>query len=229
MLGSAITSSAFLAVILGCVAMAAGASQQPGPAQAEQHSDHQHNMTLDNGGVVMNSNTDVLPRDCKQFGPDYEFTVSAGTEFATDNPGTVYGYSQHEFLVEPCSRVTITLVNKDQVRHQWMIHGLPRYLYPGGMFHLEAAGGHSRTGTFIVPSDHQTYLVHCDVAQHMEKGMKGQLKVGRGSGDLWSIPGVSGNFFADAYVPEEIVWYVGLSAIAAFLLTTLLLLRKQFF
>ncbi len=229
MLESPKTCIAILALILSCVAMEAGAAQRSGPPQAEQHSDHQHNMILDSGGVVMNSNTDVLPRDCKQFGPDYDFTVYAGTEFASDNPGTMYGFSQHDFLVDPCSRVTITFVNKDQVRHQWMIHGLPRYLYPGGMFHLEAAGGHSRTGTFIVPSDHQTYLVHCDVAQHMEKGMKGQLKVGRGSGDLWSIPGVSGDFVADAYVPEEIEWYVVLSAVAAFVLTTLLLSRKRFF
>ena len=59
--------------------------------------------------------------------------------------------------------------------------------------------------------------------------MKGQLKVGRGNGDLWSIPGVSGNFVADAYVPEEIEWYVVLSAVAAFVLTTLLLSRKRFF
>ncbi len=220
---------AFLAVLLSCVALEAGASQPAGPAQAEQHSHHLHKMTLDSGGVVMNSNTSVLPRDCKQFGPDYEFTVSGGTEFATDNPGTMYGCSQHEFFVEPCSRVTITFVNKDQVRHQWMIHGLPRYLYPGGMFHLEAAGGHSQTGTFIVPSDYKTYLVHCDVAQHMEKGMKGQLKVGRGSGDLWSIPGVSGDFVADSFLPEEIEWYVVLSAVAAFALTTLLLSWKRFF
>ena len=229
MLESPKTRIAFLAAILGCFAATAGGSQQPGPEQAEQHSHRQHNMTLDSGGVVMNSNSDVLPRDCKQYGPDIDFTVSAGTEFATDNPGTMYGYSRHEFLVEPCSRVTITFVNKDQVRHQWMIHGLPRYLYPGGMFHLEAAGGHSQSGTFIVPSDHKTYLVHCDIAQHMEKGMKGQLKVGRGSGDLWSIPGVSGDFVADAYVPDKIEWYVVLSAVAAFALITFLLSWKRFF
>ena len=63
----------------------------------------------------------------------------------------------------------------------------------------------ARPGVFIVPPEHRTYLVHCDIAQHMEKGMKGQLKVGRGSGDLWGIPGVSGAFFADSYLPENIV------------------------
>ena len=68
-----------------------------------------------------------------------------------------------------------------------------------------------------------------NVAQHMEKGMKGQLKVGRGSGDLWSIPGVSGDFLADSYVPEEIEWYVVLSAVAALVLTTALLSWNRFF
>jgi len=71
------------------------------------------------------------------------------------------------------------------------------------MFHMEAAGGATQTGTFIVPSDDITYLVHCDMTQHMEKGMKAQLVVGRGSGDFWSIPGVSEDYLSDNYVPEE--------------------------
>ena len=81
--------------------------------------------------------------------------------------------------------------NKDDIRHQWMIHGLPKYLYPKGMFHIEVNGVEKKTGTFIVPSSNYTYLVHCDISQHMEKGMKAQLKVGNGRGDLPSIPGIS--------------------------------------
>jgi hypothetical protein len=69
------------------------------------------------------------------------------------------------------------------------------------MFHLEAMGGKSVSGTFIVPADHKTYLIHCDMAQHMEKGMKGQLKVGKGSGDLWSIPTVSDTYRRSDYLP----------------------------
>jgi hypothetical protein len=134
---------------------------------------------------------------------------------------------QHEYQVEPCSRITVTFVNEDEVRHQWMIHGLPRYLYPGGMFHLEAAGGHSQTGTFIVPSDNKTYLVHCDMSQHMEKGMKAQLKVGKGSGDLWAIPGVSKGFIQDIYIPEEIWIYLMMVSIAGVVITTLLISSKR--
>jgi plastocyanin len=151
-------------------------------------------MQFDATGMVMNSNTTELPRDCPAISGDHQFTVTVGTAYADDFPGSVFGMSQHEYQVPPCSRVTVTLVNEDQVRHQWMLHGLPLYLYPQGMFHLEAAGGQSQTGSFIVPGGNQTYLVHCDMTQHMEKGMKGQLKVGAGGGDLWSIPGISGAF-----------------------------------
>ncbi|NIP18380.1 MAG: copper oxidase [Xanthomonadales bacterium] len=148
-------------------------------------------MEVDETGMVMNANDSILPRDCSEVSRDHRFEVRAGSGHA--RPGHTFAYDTAELEVEPCSRVTVTFVNEDDVRHQWMVHGLPRYLYPGGMFHLEAAGGETRTGTFIVPSDEVTYLVHCDLAQHMEKGMKAQLKVGGGSGDLWSVPGISGD------------------------------------
>jgi plastocyanin len=201
------------------------------PVQAEtqsmQDEHHHHNMTLDSSGLVMNSNDNTLPQDCDKLSRDYNIKVYAGTKYAADYPGTVFGMDQHEYQVEPCSRITVTFVNEDEVRHQWMIHGLPRYLYPGGMFHLEAAGGHSQTGTFIVPSDNKTYLVHCDMSQHMEKGMKAQLKVGKGSGDLWAIPGVSKGFIQDIYIPEEIWIYLMMVSIAGVVITTLLISSKR--
>jgi hypothetical protein len=89
-----------------------------------------------------------------------------------------------------------------------MMHGLPRYLYPKGMFHLEVTGPGKISGTLIFPPNDKTYLVHCDISQHMEKGMKAQLKIGKGSGDLPSIPGVTANVIQDDYsnsIPEEIV------------------------
>jgi len=154
----------------------------------------QHPMSFDARGLTMNSNDSELPLDCSAISSTFEFTVHVGTEYAKQYPGTVFGMSDHELHVEPCALVTLNFVNDDEIRHQWMLHGLPRYLYPEGMFHLEANGGESRSGSFIVPSDHQTYLIHCDMTQHMEKGMKAQLVVGRGSGDLWSIPGISREF-----------------------------------
>lgn len=168
------------------------------PLAREEHSQHEHaadhNMQFDDHGMVMNSNSDVLPQDCASISEDIEFTVRAGTDYALSSAGRTFGYDLHEYRVPPCSRITIHFYNDDQVRHQWMLHGLPRYLYPQGMFHLEASGGQHVMGSFIVPSDNATYLVHCDITQHMEKGMKAQLVVGEGSGDLWSVPGVSADF-----------------------------------
>lgn len=175
-------------------------------------------MLVDAEGMVMNANPDVLPRDCPAISRDHEFTVRAGRAYAREVPGGVYGWSLHELEVEPCSRVTVTFVNEDEVRHQWMVHGLPKYLYPAGMFHLEAVGGAAKTGSFIVPGDHRTYLIHCDMAQHMEKGMKGQLVVGRGSGDLWSVPGVSASYERAAYLPPRGVLPVVAAALAGALL-----------
>jgi plastocyanin len=192
-----------------------------GPAVLAAQSDHggHQGMGRDETGMVMNANRDTLPRGCDEVSREHEFTVRAGVAYAEGRPGTVFGLSQHEYRVAPCSRVTVTFINEDEVRHQWMVHGLPSYLYPGGMFHLEAAGGHSQTGTFIVPSDDRTYLVHCDMAQHMEKGMKAQLKVGRGSGDLPSIPTVSGPIEPDSYPPAAWGWWLAGAGLAGFLLT----------
>jgi len=116
------------------------------------------------------------------------------------------------------------LINEDYVRHQWMIHGLPRYLYPEGMFHLEVNGLARKTGTFIVPSAQKTYLVHCDVAQHMEKGMKAQLKVGGGDGDLPSIPGITDPRRPNFYPVQWSWWTPGLT-FAAGLLGAVLVVR----
>jgi hypothetical protein len=198
-----------------------------GMAGAQEHAHHpEHLMQQDAGGMVMNANDSILPRDCPRISRDYSFEIEAGTEFAKDVPGTIFGYSRNEFAVEPCSRITVTLINRDEVRHQWMVHGLPRYLYAGGMFHLEAAGGSSRTGTFILPSDSATYLVHCDLAQHMEKGMKAQLKVGRGSEDLSSIPGVSADPERAAYLPGNglvPLLLAGLAGLVGFFLAIVIL------
>jgi len=172
-------------------------------------------MIMNDAGMVMNANTDQLPTGCAAISRDYDFHVAASTEYAADAPGTIFGMSQHELRVEPCSRLTVTFENRDQVRHQWMVHGLPRYLYPGGMFHIEANGGATMTGTFIVPPEDKTYLLHCDMAQHMEKGMKGQLVVGDGSGNLWSVKGVSDGFIRDNYLPGNTAWWLLVPAAAA--------------
>jgi FtsP/CotA-like multicopper oxidase with cupredoxin domain len=179
------------------VRFAAGAEEAP-----TDHAEHGHameGMRMSAGGMVMNENTDRLPRDCSEISQDVSLMVHAGRKHAASLPGTMFAYDRRVWDVPACARVTVTLVNDDQVRHQWMLHGLPRYLYPEGMFHLEVSGGGKETGTFIVPSAAKTYLVHCDVPQHAEKGMKAELRVAGGDGDLPSIPGVSAPLQPDSY------------------------------
>lgn len=154
------------------------------------------------GRMVMGQNTDRLPDGCRKVSEDVKITVHAGHQYSKPYPGTIFGYSEHQWLVKPCARVTVTLVNDDHVRHQWMLHGLPEELYPMEMFHVEVTGPGDVTGTFIVPKENQTYLVHCDIAQHTEKGMKAQLIVGEGSGVLPGIPGVSNPLVVDDYTGQ---------------------------
>ncbi|MCI0733097.1 MAG: multicopper oxidase domain-containing protein [Methylococcaceae bacterium] len=157
-----------------------------------------HMMDFD-GGMVMGQNVDTLPMSCKGIEDEVEITVRAGRKYAEKFPGTMFGYDNHEWRVEPCSKITVHFTNEDNIRHQFMMHGLPKYIYKSGMFHLEVTGPGKISGTLIVPANDETYLVHCDIAQHMEKGMKGQLVVGSGGVSLPSIPGVTAYAFPDTY------------------------------
>ena len=189
---------------INCLYSAANAVETPvdtkqldSSHKTEQDHSHHHgnSMHMDIEGMVMYENKDTIPKDCTAISEDITIKVRAGVKYSEQFPGTVFGFDQHQWQAKPCSRITVEFTNDDDIRHQWMIHGLPKYLYPEGMFHIEVYGSGKKTGTFIVPSSHFTYLVHCDIAQHTEKGMKAQLKVGNGRGDLPSIPGISDPVF----------------------------------
>lgn len=200
-----------------------GWAEEPAASSPKQM---RHAMTFDKEGMVMNTNEDVLPGGCTAISGEVDFTVRAGTKYAAPFNGDVFGMDTHEFRVKPCSKLNITFINEDATRHQFMIHGLPKYIYSQGMFHIEAAGGATKQGSLIVPGENKTYLVHCDLAQHMEKGMKGQLIVGSGSGDLTSVPGVSAKFRPDVYVPgEKQRWAMAGGVLLSLLLGALLLKR----
>jgi len=177
------------------------------PVMAQEYEDHD-SMLMDHGdghlmdmagGMVMGQNADTLPGGCDRISETKEITVHAGHKYAEKFPGRMFAFDTQEFNFKPCTKLTVHFINEDNVRHQWMMHGLPKYLYPKGMFHLEATGPSKISGTLILPPGDKTYLVHCDIAQHMEKGMKAQLKVGKGDGDLPSIPGVTAYVEADDY------------------------------
>jgi len=178
------------------------------PTFAQELQDHDAGMLMNHGdghlmdmagGMVMGNNPDTLPGGCDKVAETKEITVHAGHKYAEKFPGRMFAFDTQEFQFKPCTKLTVHFINDDSVRHQWMMHGLPKYLYPKGMFHLEVSGPAKISGTLILPPGDKTYLVHCDIAQHMEKGMKAQLKVGKGDGDLPSIPNVTANVVQDDY------------------------------
>jgi hypothetical protein len=186
---------------------AQGDVKPTGTAEGGGHAGHSMpGMTMDMAGAVMNENKDRLPQDCSQLAGETHITVKAGKKYAEKYPNLVFAFDQPEWSAEPCTKVNLTFVNEDNIRHQWMMHGLPKYIHPQGMFHIEVTGPGEKTGTFIVPGVKKTYFVHCDMAHHTEKGLLGQFKVSGGDGDLPSIPGVTGPIFPDTY---EVVWGTG--------------------
>ena len=183
--------------------LAAGA-EEPQIIEHNRMMDHGDGHLMDmEGGMVMGQNKDKLPAGCDRVSEDVQITVHAGRKYSKQFPGTMFGFDKHEWRVKPCTRLTVNFVNEDPVRHQWMMHGLPKFMYDKGMFHLEVTGPAKVSGTLILPSENRTYLVHCDIAQHMEKGMKGQLIVGQGSGTFPSIPGVTDPAIFDSYGPIQ--------------------------
>ncbi len=156
-------------------------------------------MMMDEKGMIMNANNDKLPSDCQKISENVDITIHAGQKHAFKFTGKMFAFDNQEWNVKPCAKINITFINDDQIRHQLMIHGLPGYLYPEGMFHLELNGEGQLQASLIMPSQKKTYLVHCELPQHMEKGMKAQLKVDGGDGDLPSIPGLTKPIRADTY------------------------------
>lgn len=185
------------AVLVALTTPAVYAQEVKDHNQMMDHGDG-HLMDMD-GAMVMGQNTEKLPGGCDKIAATEEITVHAGHKYAEKFPGRMFAFDQQEFHFKPCTKLTVHFINDDEIRHQWMMHGLPKYLYPKGMFHLEVTGPGKVSGSLILPSADKTYLVHCDISQHMEKGMKAQLIVGKGSGDLPSIPGVTANVIQDDY------------------------------
>jgi len=192
-----------------------------------------HNgMIIDATGMIMNNNPNVLPKGCKEISKEINMTIRGGHKFVKDFPGKMFTYDKREWEAPRCARINVTFINEDDIRHQFMIHGLPGYMYPKGMFTIEIYGKGKKSASFIVPNRDYTYYIHCEVSQHTEKGMKAQLKVGKGSGDLDSILGFSVPLFPDVYPIKNslLTWIsLGISLLLGFVLITYLtrLLTKK--
>ncbi len=154
-------------------------------------------------GMVMNENTDTLPSGCEEINGWENITIQAGRDYAEQFNGKVFTYDNRSLSFQQCQKVTVTFVNNDSVRHQWMVHGLPRNIYDGGMFTIEVTGPGQDTGTFILPAASETLKVHCGVPQHEQKGMKAQLKVDGGDGNIANVPGITDGFDEYTYPRES--------------------------
>jgi len=154
---------------------------------------------------VMGQNTDQLPPGCEEISGTEQLTIEAGTEHAEQFPSKMYTYSDRKLNFEPCTKLEVTFINNDSIRHQWMVHGLPEQTYGKmGMFMLETTSGKEK-GTFILPSEDESLLIHCGVPQHTQKGMKAQLTVGNGDGDIPNVPGHTGPIDGYSYGQESAV------------------------
>ena len=136
-------------------------------------------MQMREGGMVTNENKDELPSGCSQVTGNKSIYVEGGSRYA--DPGDAYTFTKESYDFKTCQRVTVEFRNTDEVRHQWMIHGLPEETYPMGMFNIEAQGGETVKGTFITPSEPQTLNLHCSIPQHEQKGMHGTVNIGEAS------------------------------------------------
>ena len=179
-------------------------STEHGDLHHHHHMDHDDHLMDHEGTMIMGQNLDKLPSSCKSISEEIEITVRAGKKYAAKFPGTTFAFDQQQWNVKPCSKVTWHFINEDNVRHQFMMHGLPKYLYKYGMFHLEVTGPKTVSGTIIVPGTDDTFLVHCDISHHMEKGMKAQLVVGKGGENIPSIPGLTPYNLTDTYKAEDL-------------------------
>lgn len=129
-------------------------------------------------GTVVNENEDELPPGCDEIAGEREVTIRGGVEHS--DGGEMFSFDRERLELEPCTRVNVTFANEDDVRHQWMIHGLPSDTYPMGMFNIEVHGPAWITATFITPSEDTTMHTHCSLPQHEQKGMAMSVIIGDG-------------------------------------------------
>jgi PGF-CTERM protein len=129
---------------------------------------------VENGSLV-NPNADTAPAGCAEIRGERRLTIDAGREYA--DTGEAFGYDLDRVTAPACTRLVVTVVNHDDSRHQWMVHGLPTDTYPLGMFTIEVADRGRVTGSFVTPATPGEYTGHCSLPQHAQKGMRLPLVV----------------------------------------------------
>lgn len=130
---------------------------------------------LKSGGLVTNENENKLPPGCSKISENNSIFVVVGSDMASG--GDAFSYSTKIYNFGRCERVTIEFANNNEVRHQWMLEGLPEETYPNGIFNIEADGGETIKGTFITPSKSKKLKLFSSIPQHEQKGMQGTIKI----------------------------------------------------
>lgn len=138
--------------------------------------------------AVFGENDDRLPPGCTEIAGESEVSVtavSAGIGYP------LFEYRPATVEVGSCERVTVTFASDTRIRHQWIVRGLPRDTYPDGYFGIEVDGAAEETASFVTPADPRTLPVESTVGSQSESGLRGQLKVDGGDGDVEGAPGVT--------------------------------------
>jgi FtsP/CotA-like multicopper oxidase with cupredoxin domain len=151
--------------------------------------------TLVENGSVVNANSDTAPGACETIRGERRVTIEAGRQYA--DAGEAFGYDLDRITAPPCTRLVVTVVNHDDVRHQWMVHDLPTSTYPMGMFTIEVADAGSVTAAFVTPAAGGEYAGHCSLPQHEQKGMRLPLVVTADSGTETTRPPGDGSSSGD--------------------------------
>jgi len=137
---------------------------------------------------TFNENTDDLPPGCDGIaGEDTEevAAVSGGVGYP------IFEYQPTVIETEPCTRLTVTFSSETRIRHQFVVRNLPEETYPGGYFGIEADGGAEETATFVTPSEELTLPFESTVGSQAKSGLRGQIVVGEGNGDVEGVPGLT--------------------------------------
>ena len=167
-------------VVAGSAGIAIAEDTAPGVDDAAAHhptpdGDAEPETRLVDNGSVVNANADSLPAGCEAVRGERRLTIDAGREYAAD--GDAFGYDLDTVTAPACTRLVVTLVNHDDVRHQWVVDGLPTDTYPGGYVAIEAADRGSVTAAFVTPSQPRTYEGLSTLPQHEQHGMRLPLVV----------------------------------------------------
>lgn len=131
--------------------------------------------TLVENGSIVNANADTAPGNCSTIRGERHVTIHAGQQYA--DPGEAFGYNVDSLTTSPCTRLVVTLVNHDDVRHQWLVETLPTDTYPAGLFSVEVDGRSRVTATFVTPAEPREYAGYCSLPQHEQNGMRLPLVV----------------------------------------------------